>query len=76
MDYTDEHKDPTIWPPGTVRLEALLGKNQDKEIILQPRPSNDPNDPLYVLMDIAIQRPITVFLLEIGQCGGSTGTSL
>lgn len=32
------------WPPGTVRLEKLRG--QDAEIILQPRPSVDPNDPL------------------------------
>lgn len=32
------------WPPGTIRLEKLRG--QDAEIILQPRPSVDPNDPL------------------------------
>lgn len=34
-----------IWPPGTVRLEdktALPGQ----DLILQPRPSTDPNDPL------------------------------
>lgn len=46
MDYVEDHDDPKAWPPGTVRIEALLGRNQDKEIILQPRPSSDPNDPL------------------------------
>lgn len=37
--------DDPAWPPGTVRLERLLG-GTDAEIILQPRPTNDPNDPL------------------------------
>lgn len=40
--------DPAF-PPGTVRLERLQGSNTDgaeSEIILQPRPTNDPNDPL------------------------------
>lgn len=39
--------DDPAWPPGTVRLERLLGKDHsDSEIILQPRPTSDPNDPL------------------------------
>lgn len=35
----------TLWPPGTVRLED---KNAPagQDLILQPRPSRDPNDPL------------------------------
>ncbi|KAL1857657.1 hypothetical protein Daus18300_010177 [Diaporthe australafricana] len=44
-DWTDE----AAWPPGTVRLEKLLVKDghaSQAEIILQPRPSSDPNDPL------------------------------
>ncbi|KIW33280.1 uncharacterized protein PV07_00140 [Cladophialophora immunda] len=32
------------WPPGTVRIEDLHSKNAD--IILQPQPTTDPNDPL------------------------------
>ncbi|KAG6364392.1 hypothetical protein INS49_005993 [Diaporthe citri] len=44
QDWTDE----AAWPPGTVRLEKLLGggNGSQTEIILQPRPSSDPNDPL------------------------------
>ncbi|RDW89776.1 putative synaptic vesicle transporter SVOP-1 [Coleophoma cylindrospora] len=38
IDHDDQK-----WPPGTVRLEDML---KDGEIILQPRPSIDPNDPL------------------------------
>lgn len=41
--------DDPAWPPGTVRLTELLQgatKGQDEEIILQPRPTNNPNDPL------------------------------
>ncbi|ETS85355.1 hypothetical protein PFICI_03380 [Pestalotiopsis fici W106-1] len=34
-----------LWPPGTVRLEKLHGSDE-AELILQPRPSRDPNDPL------------------------------
>ncbi|ROW13050.1 hypothetical protein VPNG_05957 [Cytospora leucostoma] len=40
--------DPAF-PPGTVRLERLQGSNAvgaESEIILQPRPTSDPNDPL------------------------------
>lgn len=44
--------DPAF-PPGTVRLEKLqglpdagAGTGTGTEIILQPRPTNDPNDPL------------------------------
>ncbi|KPM46327.1 hypothetical protein AK830_g218 [Neonectria ditissima] len=35
----------SLWPPGTVRLENL-GASAGKDVILQPRPSEDPNDPL------------------------------
>lgn len=41
----DEHNDPNAWPPGTVRIETMLSNNKD-DIILQPPPSDDPNDPL------------------------------
>lgn len=33
------------WPPGTVRIETLQ-LAAGKDIILQPRPGDDPNDPL------------------------------
>lgn len=46
QDLTDD----AAWPPGTVRLEKLLGDSSGQasqdEIILLPRPSSDPNDPL------------------------------
>lgn len=42
-----EVNDDPAWPPGTVRLERLSGQDKnDSEIILQPRPTGDPNDPL------------------------------
>lgn len=43
----DEYSDPA-WPPGTVKLQQLIqgGSAKDAEIILQPRPTDDPNDPL------------------------------
>lgn len=38
------------WPPGTVKLAQLLGADKkDAEIILQPRPTTNPNDPLVSL---------------------------
>lgn len=40
----EDWSDPA-WPPGTVRLE-LLKAGHDAEIILLPRPTLDPNDPL------------------------------
>lgn len=40
---TDEN-DPA-WPPGTVRIE-LLKDGGESDIILQPRPTTSPNDPL------------------------------
>lgn len=40
----DDWSDPA-WPPGTVRLE-LLKTGHNAEIILLPRPTLDPNDPL------------------------------
>ncbi|KAJ5819221.1 hypothetical protein N7474_004812 [Penicillium riverlandense] len=33
-------------PPGTVRLEELSRPSEAAEVILQPKPSSDPNDPL------------------------------
>jgi hypothetical protein len=45
----DDYCDPA-WPPGTVKLQALLqtetSSEKSAEIILQPRPTDDPNDPL------------------------------
>lgn len=44
-EYAD-YCDPA-WPPGTVKLAQLLGTDKkDAEIILQPRPTDNPNDPL------------------------------
>ena len=40
MDVSDE-----MWPPGTVRIEDLY-KEKGKDIILEPKPTDDPNDPL------------------------------
>ncbi|KAL2854998.1 MFS general substrate transporter [Aspergillus pseudoustus] len=34
-----------MWPPGTVRLEEK-GIHVGQDVILQPRPTDDPNDPL------------------------------
>ncbi|KAL4796243.1 major facilitator superfamily domain-containing protein [Aspergillus venezuelensis] len=34
----------TLWPPGTVRIEEK--GSSSREIILQPQPTSDPNDPL------------------------------
>jgi MFS family permease len=46
MDSFDEPTPSSeMWPPGTVRLESLQ-KARSKDIILQPHPSDDPNDPL------------------------------
>ncbi|KAF2010110.1 MFS general substrate transporter [Aaosphaeria arxii CBS 175.79] len=42
MSSTDHFDDP-MWPPGTVRLQE---EHTSNEIILQPQPSQDPNDPL------------------------------
>lgn len=43
--YDDFHD--AEWPPGTMQLAQLLGSDKtDGEIILQPRPTSDPNDPL------------------------------
>ncbi|PNS17491.1 hypothetical protein CAC42_8034 [Sphaceloma murrayae] len=44
----EELGDPK-WPPGTVKLQAFLKNDtgaDDTEIILQPRPTDNPNDPL------------------------------
>ncbi|KAI1610876.1 serine/threonine kinase 16 [Exophiala viscosa] len=42
--HEDVHS-TAMWPPGTVRLEDMAAAAK-KDIILQPRPSSDPNDPL------------------------------
>ena len=42
--FEEDWSDPA-WPPGTVRLE-LLKTGHDAQIILLPRPTFDPNDPL------------------------------
>ncbi|KAE8440904.1 hypothetical protein EG329_006325 [Mollisiaceae sp. DMI_Dod_QoI] len=44
MDFSDEH-DPKAWPPGTVRLEDIM-RAKGHDLILQPQPSDDCNDPL------------------------------
>ncbi|EMC92632.1 hypothetical protein BAUCODRAFT_151053 [Baudoinia panamericana UAMH 10762] len=44
-----EHKqdiDEYEWPPGTIRIELLRPTTKGSNIILQPRPTDDPNDPL------------------------------
>jgi len=45
----DEYSDQD-WPPGTVRLQSLLHSDtkseKSAELILQPRPTDNPNDPL------------------------------
>lgn len=44
----EEFSDPA-WPPGTVKLQQLLSGSdaqKDARIVLQPRPTDDPNDPL------------------------------
>jgi hypothetical protein len=44
----ERYSDPA-WPPGTVRLQQILdtgNSHKDANIILQPRPTADPNDPL------------------------------
>lgn len=44
MDVSDT-SDYKNWPPGTVRIEELQRAKGD-DIILQPQPTDDPNDPL------------------------------
>jgi MFS family permease len=44
----ERFSDPA-WPPGTVKLQQLLDNgnaHKNARIILQPRPTSDPNDPL------------------------------
>jgi hypothetical protein len=36
----------TAGPPGTVRLTKISEESTTAEIILHPKPTNDPNDPL------------------------------
>ncbi|KAJ4303521.1 hypothetical protein N0V90_002417 [Kalmusia sp. IMI 367209] len=42
---TSSDDSATLWPPGTVRLEDITPLGE-RDIILEPRPSEDPNDPL------------------------------
>ncbi|PVH84827.1 serine/threonine kinase 16 [Cadophora sp. DSE1049] len=42
---SSDELDPDFWAPGTVRLEDIQ-KAKGKDIILQPQPTDDPNDPL------------------------------
>ncbi|CAH0020017.1 unnamed protein product, partial [Clonostachys rhizophaga] len=41
-----ERSDSRPFPPGTVQLEDLTNQRQHGRVILQPVPSDDPNDPL------------------------------
>ncbi|KAJ5689554.1 hypothetical protein N7462_003946 [Penicillium macrosclerotiorum] len=45
MTSHDDYMD-AAWPPGTVRIEELTRSNEGSEVILEPKPSRDPNDPL------------------------------
>ncbi|OJJ50366.1 hypothetical protein ASPZODRAFT_23017 [Penicilliopsis zonata CBS 506.65] len=42
---TDTADTAVDWPPGTVRLEDMRPQ-ADGQVLLQPRPTEDPNDPL------------------------------
>ncbi|PLB51405.1 MFS general substrate transporter [Aspergillus steynii IBT 23096] len=39
-------RDTTARPPGTILLQDLRSQNSHGEILLEPRPSSNPNDPL------------------------------
>ncbi|KAF2723812.1 MFS general substrate transporter [Polychaeton citri CBS 116435] len=41
-----EHFLDPAWPPGTVRLSLNKSEDIHEQVILQPRPTDDPNDPL------------------------------
>lgn len=41
---SEKGNDPA-WPPGTARIELLKGGGEH-EIVLHPRPTHSPNDPL------------------------------
>ncbi|KAJ6072388.1 hypothetical protein N7467_010473 [Penicillium canescens] len=45
MPLSQSSLDPE-WPPGTVRIEDLSQTGDTAEVILQPNPTRDPNDPL------------------------------
>ncbi|KAJ5785815.1 uncharacterized protein N7503_011027 [Penicillium pulvis] len=45
MSPNNQPIDPD-WPPGTVRIEDYSESSQTSDVILEPKPSNDPNDPL------------------------------
>ncbi|KAJ5665462.1 uncharacterized protein N7477_007910 [Penicillium maclennaniae] len=46
MSSQNDIIDPASWPPGTVRLEELSPSGDTAEVVLEPKPTNDPNDPL------------------------------
>nr|POE62887.1 hypothetical protein CFP56_03790 [Quercus suber] len=50
------YKNEFDWPPGTIPIELLRSSKKDAKIILQPRPSDDPNDPLVTIIQPYIQR--------------------
>ncbi|KAH7147086.1 major facilitator superfamily domain-containing protein [Dactylonectria estremocensis] len=41
-----ERSDTRPFPPGTMQLEDLTNQRQHRQVILQPVPSDDPNEPL------------------------------
>ncbi|KAJ5105001.1 hypothetical protein NUU61_002348 [Penicillium alfredii] len=45
MPSPNQAGDPA-WPPGTVRIKDSLKPSQQSLVILQPKPSTNPNDPL------------------------------
>ncbi|GLI79756.1 hypothetical protein PoHVEF18_008097 [Penicillium ochrochloron] len=45
MPATNHDIDPA-WPPGTVRLEDISPSTEGAQVIFEPKPSSDPNDPL------------------------------
>lgn len=59
-EYADDGFCDPAWPPGTVKLAQLLGSDKkDAEIILQPRPTDNPNDPLASLHDFTFEPILT-----------------
>ncbi|PSS00967.1 major facilitator superfamily domain-containing protein [Coniella lustricola] len=69
-----DEPDPA-WPPGTIQIERIHG--QDADIILQPRPTSDPNDPLnWVKWRKYLNYGLATFyaLLSFAQVNASTPT--
>ncbi|KAJ5345209.1 hypothetical protein N7452_003213 [Penicillium brevicompactum] len=40
------------WPPGTVRIEDLSQQGENTEVVLHPKPTTDPNDPLVRIVQV------------------------